>query len=237
MKGLSSYELRQLILSVGTRKSVRPLSPVEVGNLIQRALDAGETRTAIAARLYLDDSNTIIGRFIRLLSLPREVQHLVGWGSDPSTLSFTSAAMIARLKSAEEHRTLAKAALEQQFSKSEIIQVVQIRQRSSAAMKDCIKAVLDQRPVIEKRHVIIGELRSEKLKETLKQISQFDRNRLIESALERNISGISHLGCKLGDAYFFLVGDDQLHDEILSLPDGFESSITEYLEQELRNKD
>ena len=62
MKGLSPYEIRQLILSVGTRKSVRPLSPVEVGILIQKALDAGEKREEIADRLHLDGS-TVIGTF------------------------------------------------------------------------------------------------------------------------------------------------------------------------------
>ena len=42
MRGLSPYEVRQLILSVGTRKSERPLSPVEVAKLMQKALEAGE---------------------------------------------------------------------------------------------------------------------------------------------------------------------------------------------------
>ena len=77
MKGLSAYELRQLILSVGTHRSDRPLSPIEVAKLMRRALDMGETRKTLAGRLLLDDSS-IIGRFMRLLSLPVQVQHLVG---------------------------------------------------------------------------------------------------------------------------------------------------------------
>ena len=236
MRGLSSYEVRQLILSVGTHRSVRPLSPVEVAKLMQRALDAGEKRADIAGRLHLEDS-TIIGHFTRLLSLPAQVQQLVGWGSDPTTVSFTAAAIIARLKCAQEKSVLAKAALENQFRKSEIIQVVQIWQRSKNPIGNCIKVVLDQRPIVEKRHLIIGELQSEKLKEELQQISQLERNILLQSTLERYVPDIPRLGCKLGEVYFLLVGDDQFHAAIMSLPDGFEKSITEYLIRELCNKD
>ena len=236
MKGLSSYEIRQLILSVGTRKSVRPLSPVEVGKLIQKALDAGEKREEVADRLHLDGS-TVIARFIHLLSLPTQVQHLIGWGSDPTTLSFTAASMIARLHSNQEQSTLAKASLENQLNKSEIIQVVQIRQRSGDPIENCIKAVLGQRPIIEKKHLIIGELRSEKLKKELKKILQLERNNLLQSTLERYVPDIPCLGGKLGEVYFLLVGDDQFYTAIMSLPGGFEKSITEYLMQELDNKD
>ena len=177
MKGLSSYEIRQLILSVGTHKSERPLSPVEVAKFMRRTLDMGEKRAAIADRLHLDDSS-IIGRFVRLLSLPVQVQHLIGWGSDPATVSFTAASDIARLDSPQEQSALAKVALESQLNKSEIVQVVQIRLRSGKSIESCVKAVLNQRPVIERRHVIIGELQSVQLKEKLKQMSQLERNSL-----------------------------------------------------------
>ena len=235
MKGLLSHEISQLILSVGTHKSKRPLSPIEVALYLQKALEAGEKRTDIAERLYLEDSS-IIGRFIRLLSLPTQVQHIVGWGSDPATVSFSAASGIARLNSEVEQTTLAKAALENQFNKSEIIQVVQIRQRSGNSIENCIKAVLDQRPIIERRHVIIGKLTSENLKDQVKCLSQLERNNLLDSALKRNSSDLTHLGSKLGDEYFVLVGDEHFHAAIMEFPQGFENSITEYLIEELRIK-
>ena len=145
--------------------------------------------------------------------------------------------MIARLSSAQEQSVLTKAALESQLNKSEIIQVVQIRQRSGNPIENCIQAVLNQRPIVEKRHLIIGELRSEKLKAELKQVSQLERNNFLHSVLDQHCPNIPHLGCKLGDVYFLLVGDDRFHAEIISLPDGFEKAITEYLIQELCNKD
>ena len=236
MKGLLPDEIRQLILSVGTHKSKRPLSPVEVAEFMQRAMDAGEKRTDIADKLHLEDPS-IIGHFIRLLSLHLQVRQLVGWGVDPATLSFTAAAAIARLKSSREQSELAKAALENQFNKSEILQIVQIRHRSEKSLENCIKTVLDQRPIIEKRHVIIGELRSEKLKNKLRQISELERNNLLKFTLKRSIPNIPPLGAKLSDRYFLLIGDDRFHSAIVSLPGGFEKSITEYLIRELGNKD
>lgn len=231
-----SNEIRLLILSVGTHKSTRPLSPVEVGKYVQRALDAGETRATVAEKLLLDDT-TVIGRFVRLPSLPPQVQQLVGWGADPATVSFTSASDVARLKSASAKIVLAKAALENQLNKSEILEVVQISERSNRSIESCIEAVLNQRPIVERRHVIIGELQSDSLNETLKHMSESQRNNLLLSALARYGLNTSILGAKLGDGYFLFVGDDAFHSVITSLPGGFEESITEYLMRELRHED
>lgn len=236
MKGLLPNEIRELILSVGRQRSKRPLSPIEVAKLMQRALDAGEKRTDIADRLYLEDPS-IIGRFIRLLSLPLQVQQLIGWGSDPTTVSFTAAAIIARLKSSQEKIDLAKTVLENQFNKSEIIQIVQIRQRSGNPLESCIKEVLNQRPLTERRHVIIGELQSEKLKDKIRQIPQLERNDLLRSILERTAPGIPSLGATLSERFFLLVGNDRFHSAITSLPSGFEKSITEHLIRELGSED
>ena len=235
MKGLSAYELRQLILSVGTHKSNRSLSPLEVAKLMQRALDMGETRKTLANRLLLEDSS-IIGRFIRLLSLPIQVQHLIGWGSNPATISFTAGSDIARLKDPGDQKTLTKMALENQLNKSEIIECVQLRQRSEKSIEDSVKAVLNQRPIIERRHAIIGELRSESLKDKLKEMSQLERNSLLQSALDEYGPSVPRLGSKLGDGYFLLVGDDRFHTEITSLPEGFEVAVTRYLIQKLDDK-
>lgn len=230
MKGISSYELRQLILSVGTAKSVRPLAPMEVARLIQRALDAGETRADIAERLHLVGT-TMIGRFTHLLSLPAEIQQMIGWRGESATIPIESAVQIARLESAEEQIILGKALLESRLNRSDIRQVIQISQRSGNSIEKCIKAVLDQRPVIEKRHVIIGELQSAKLQEYLRRTSQLERNNLLISALKKHIPNLSNLECKLGDSYFLLVGDDYVYTTVMSLPNGFENSITDYLER------
>ena len=235
MKGLLPHEIRQLILSVGTHKSKRPLAPIEVAEFIQRALKAGVKRTDIADRLHLEDSS-IIGHFIRLLSLPSQVQQLIGWGSDPATVSFTAAAGIARLDSAQEQNILAQAALENQFNKSEIVEIVQTRKRSGKSIESCIESVLDRRPIVEKRYVIVGQMGSESLKDKLKQFSQLERNDLLRSVLQQRVPNVQCLGSKLGGEYFLLVGDEHFHATVTKLPQGFEKSITEFLIQEVDSK-
>lgn len=234
MKGLSPFETRQLILSIGTHKTERALSPVEVARHLQKALDSGENRVEIAERLHLKGTS-MIGRFLRLLSLPIQVQRLINWGSDPTSLSFQAASEIARLAVPQEQIALAKAALESQLNKSDIVQVVQIHQRSNKSIDNCIKSVLKQRPIVERRHLIAGELCCEELKTKLKQTSQLIRDNLLQSVLERHIPNVSPLGIKLRDGYFLIVGDDQLHSQVMALSDDFEKTITEYLIEGVRS--
>ncbi len=236
MKSLSPSEISQLILSVGTHRSERLLSPIEVARLINRTIEAGEKREQIAERLHLNDS-TIIGRFLRLLSLPSQVQQLINWGSNSTTLSFSVATEIARLKYTQQQISLAKAALENQFNKSEIVQVIQLHNRSGNPIESCIEAVIKQRPTIERRHLILGELRSKELIVELKSKSQQERNELLRSTLERYIHNISPMSVKLGDGLFLLVGDDRFHNEVMSISDDIEKTITDYLIVELRSKD
>ncbi|RKU28224.1 hypothetical protein C6497_09565 [Candidatus Poribacteria bacterium] len=233
MKGLSPFETRQLILSIGTHKTERALSPVEVAKYLQKVLDAGEKRGEIAERLHLRGTS-MIGRFLRLLSLPIQVRRLINWGSDPTSLSFYAASEIARLEVSQDQITLAKAALESQLNKSDIIQVVQIHQRSNESIDNCIKAVLKQRPIVERRHLIAGELCCEELKTKLNQASQLTRDNLLQTVLKRHLPNVSPFGTKLGDGYFLIVGDDQLHSQVMSLSDDFEKTITEYLIEGVR---
>lgn len=235
MKGLLPSEYSQLILSVGTHKPNRPLSPIEVARKIQKALDADEKKSDIAEMLHLEDSS-IIGQFLRLLSLSPQIHNLIGWGSNPSTISFSAAVGIARLKSHSEEVVLAKAALEYRFNKSEIIQVVQIRLRTENSIDECIKSVLNQRPIVERKYVIIGELTSESLKDKVQSLTQLERNNLLESALKCHVSHIIPSSAKLGEEYFVLVGDKRFHTEIMALPGGFENSINEYITVEISNK-
>lgn len=232
MKGLSSDTARRLVLSVGTHRPERPLTPVEVGEALKRTLDAGSTLEELTEILNLGGP-TMIRRFIRLTSLPPQVQPLIGWGSDLSTLSFTVGAELAGLDATHDQVVVAKAALENRLSKSEVIQVIQIRRRSGQSIEDSIEAVLRLRPVVERRFVVIGELLSDELKERLRRIPQLERNSLLRDTLKRSGIGIPPFGVKLGCEYFILVGDDHFHTVITALPKGFEQTITEYLMLEL----
>lgn len=237
IKGLSPTELRRLILSVGTHHSTRLLSPVEVAVLVQKALDAGEKPEEIARALQLGGPTMVI-RFTRLLHLPQDIQPLIGWRSDSSTISFTTASELARVQSIDESRILSAAVIEHQLTSSEVKQVVQIFKRSGKSISESIEDVIKQRPTVERRHIIIGGLLSDTLKERLIPMSQFERNEMLRHALE-NIKGkeFAVLGAKLGLDNFILVGNEQLQAALKSLPGGFEQAITDYLLLELQRNE
>ncbi|MGC4116784.1 MAG: hypothetical protein QM765_19940 [Myxococcales bacterium] len=90
MTTLSPEERKGLLLSVGTHRGRRPLSPIEVATLFKRDLAAGNTTGKLGPLVQL--SPTMIGRFVRLLSLSEDIRHLIGWqGAEEGSVSFTSA--------------------------------------------------------------------------------------------------------------------------------------------------
>ena len=92
LAGLTALELGRLRMSVGygTHKKGRPLSPIEVGLLLQRAHEKGVSLEDCARTIQLDGTGHI-GRFLRILDLPEDIQHLIDWGSGKNFVSFTSA--------------------------------------------------------------------------------------------------------------------------------------------------
>ena len=86
-KILSPQELQGLLLSVGTHRGKRLLSPVEVANLFAKVTSEGG-RLGDCARAAQLEGTTMVGRFLRLLKLPESVRHLVDWGSNPGAIGF-----------------------------------------------------------------------------------------------------------------------------------------------------
>ena len=78
MLGLSADEYKQLLMSVGTHRGVRPITPVQVAALFKRAADAGSTPAASAEATHV--SASMVSRFLKLLELSPDIQHLVDWG-------------------------------------------------------------------------------------------------------------------------------------------------------------
>jgi len=128
LPGLSPAEQKALILSVGTHRAKRELTPCEVAALYQRALLSGASKAQCSEETHL--GTTWIARFLSLLQLDPTVRHLVGWGQTEDTLAFTAAVDISRIPR-EEHEYLFRRALENSIRSKEIQQVVQIRLRRS----------------------------------------------------------------------------------------------------------
>ena len=173
MRGISAEELRDLILSVGTHKQERILSPVEVAQLLETEINAGATIQEISKEILLNPTMTT--RLHRLLNLAPEIQHLVGWEGKPK-ISPSTASEIARLKILKEQEFLANAALENRLSKKEVIQIIEVRNKFNKPIGECVEEIIEMRPRIIRRYLFIGAIYSLELQNKLSKMSQKERD-------------------------------------------------------------
>lgn len=224
-------EHKRLLLSVGTHRGVRPLSPVEVATLLRRVVASGASLAACAEALHLGGTSQI-GRFLSLLKLPEDVQHLVDWGRSGVTVAFTAAFEVSRLEDHEDQRLAAHAVLEFDLSTAEVRQLVQARKRSKKPMDECVRIILKMRPQVEVRHVFVGSVR-EDIRPALRLLTQFQRDKLLHDILEKTFREL-HAGGRLGLERFTLVGGKPLGDAAKAKKDEIEMQMNAELAEAAR---
>ncbi len=228
--GMSALDLGRLRMSVGYsgNKLHRPLSPIEVGQLICAAQKKGITLEDCAREIQLDRTN--IKRFIKILELPDDIKHLINWGSSKETISFSSAVEILRLSSLDEQRKVTNKILEDGLTRNEVRQIVQLRNRSNRSIEDCIAEVIGMRPIIEKRYVFLGCINDSKVISTLSNLTQKERDGILNSGIEKY--ELSNATGRLGHQFFTLVGDQQLDSKINLLgKSSFEGLIRQHISE------
>lgn len=202
---LSQDERQRLLLSVGTHRGERPLSPVEVANLYAKMINAGASISDCARASNLEGP-TWVSRFLQLRELPESVRHLVVFGGGAGTISFSTGAEIARLEDDAEEEALVRGALTHRLSGSEVRQVVQLRKRSKRSLQDCLDEVIGMRPRIEKRYLYVGAITGAPLKSALSAMTQQQRDKLLQRAVGAVLGKASLALVKLGTDRFTLVG-------------------------------
>jgi len=224
LEGLSALELGRLRMSVGygTHKKGRPLSPVEVGKLIRQVKSAGVSTEKCARAINLDKSG--IGRFLRILDLPEETQHLISWGAQKDSIGFSAATQLVRLKDAKDQHVVVESILSEGLNSKEIQQVVQLNTRSGRKVKECLEEVLGMRPITEKKHVFIGTIENQDVESFLAQLTQTERDSILQSSIVA--LGLNEVSGRLGKKLFTLVGSDSLDSAIRSMgPDELEERL------------
>lgn len=212
LPGLSGIEIGRLRMSVGygTHKRGRPLSPVEVGTLLQRAQSAGASLQDCAKCLMISDSQ--VSRFLGVLELPADIKHLVAFGRSSDSIGFTTAVQLARVNDPDDQRVLAAAVLERGLQMDEVRQVNQLRQRSGRTIEECLQEVLAMRPTVSRHYVFIGAVADRKVEAILGQMQQAERDVFLRSSLEA--LGLQEASGRLGDKFFTLVGDERLNGKL-----------------------
>ncbi|WP_146220437.1 hypothetical protein [Geodermatophilus normandii] len=201
-----NFSLRDLILSVGTRRGDRPLSPLEVAEAL--AAHSNEVGWQQALNDISLEKSTA-QRFLTLRSLDKDVAELVDWGRRPGAVSFSVAAEIARVIP-EDQRILARAALEHSLTKEEVRQVVQLMKRRGDSVDSAVAATLQMRPSVVNVHVTLGAVSGPVASGQLEVMTQRQRDELLARVLAK--VGIRTQGGKLTTRAFSIVSDMAIPD-------------------------
>lgn len=215
----------------GRHQPRRPFSPVECARLYRRAEREGSNRAESARKTDLDATG--VGRFLRLLDLPPEVQHLVDWGRG-EFVGFSSAAELVRLADSEDRRVVAEAVLSEHLTSKEVRQVVQLRERSGRAVPDCVQEVVGMRPVVEKRYVFMGAVVDEEVVAALGSLVQAERDAVLAGAIRA--VGLRGASGRLGKRIFTLVGAEKFGESMAQVGRGsIEGLIRAHLRESVQS--
>ena len=216
----------------GTHKKGRPLSPIEVAELIHRAHASGNTLAECAREIRIDESG--LGRFLRLLDLPEDLRHVVDWGRGKDVLGYSRAVELVRIRNTDHMHTVAKAVLESGLNSKETRQVAQLLARSGRPPEDALREVIGMRPVIERRYVFIGSIIGESLPAALANRTQQEKDALLRGAIVR--LGLAGASGRLGTKRFTLVGDEKFGSSISKVgKNNLEERLCSLIGKELDN--
>ncbi len=233
MLGLTALELGRLRISVGygTHKKGRPLSPIEVGQLLRQARDAGMSLKECADAINLDGTSQV-SRFLRILSLPQEIQHLINWGTGKDAIGFSSAFELVRIQNTDDQRIVAESILTNGLKSKEVRQVAQLHERSGQSIQECLKEILGMRTKIERRYVFIGSVTDQDVESRLEDLTQAQRDLVLKNAInEINIQGATG---RLGQRFFTLVGGDRFNMSMNNIgKEGLEAKIRIQIEKSI----
>ncbi|HZN71396.1 MAG TPA: hypothetical protein VFC00_06900 [Micromonosporaceae bacterium] len=170
-----NHSLRDLVLSVGTHRSNRPLSPLEVADAISHYSNEFGWEDCLS-RISLTESTA--RKFLTLRELDESVASLVDWNNRPGTISFSSAAELRRLKPAEQ-REVRDGLLRNRMTRDEVRQVVQLRVRSGRPLRDLVAEVLGMRPQVVTLHLLLGGITEPEVTRALGDLAQKQRDELL----------------------------------------------------------
>ncbi|MCY4610547.1 MAG: hypothetical protein OXC38_02400 [Gammaproteobacteria bacterium] len=210
LPGLTPLDLGRLRMSVGyrTHRKGRPLSPVEVGLHLKRARDAGASMNDCAHEIQLDGTGHI-GRFLRILDLPDDLQHLISWGTGKDFIGFSAAVEMAKLQDSDDQRAVATSVLTDSLASREVRQVAQLRKRSGRPIDVCLQEVLNMRPTYQKHYIFIGSIVDQSAMDALCEFTQAERDSLLESCIQH--IGLQKTSGRLGERFFTLVGGEEFN--------------------------
>ena len=229
IKGINEENTILLRATLGRHRKKRLLTPFRVAALIGKSIEEGENKKTLSEKINL--STDMITKFLKLLDIKSpEIKSKIVWASSSAdNISMSTAAHLARLKSAQDQGILFKAIKDNKLTKAEANEIVTYFGRSGETLEDCIHEILNSRPKVTENRIIIGKLTSNQLTKNLRNTQFLERNKLLRKVLDENLVALPYNGAKLNIDSFVIYGDKNSLIYLSSLKGGFEEYITKLL--------
>ena len=227
MRGLQPEEFKNLLLSVGSHRDRRAYTPLEVARCFRKAIEAGASLKNCAQAVHFDGTS-MVSRFLRLLELDSKIQYYVDWGRTGTTIAFTAASELVRLK-VEDQGVACIEALKNILSTSEVKQLVQLRLRSKKPIAVCISEVLALRPQVARPHLLIGAIKSNDVRAHLAALPQSKRDEILSTILKDLFPDLLTHSSRLGSDSFTISGSDSVAAALTAKGIDFEELINDLL--------
>ena len=148
---------------------------------------------------------TTLEKIWGLRVLPPELGVLVDWGGRKGVLSMSTAAQLSRLESPDNIRLAFTAAVENDITKEEARQIVQIFERSGKPLAECISTALTTRPKVIRSELIIGSIISESARQKVAALGEDLATRKLRMALARNFPAVVAQSLRIANNRFSLL--------------------------------
>ena len=158
LESLTINEQARLLVTVGKHGKSRPITPIQVMELLHKTIDVDQDIGATADCLELKDTS-MLRKFMDLKNLPEHIWPLVSWGTTGGYLSFSTAALIAKVEDESDVNLLTNATIEYQLTKNEIRSVIQrIRRgkKQNISTAQAVEEIVNLRPVVVHQYLYYG---------------------------------------------------------------------------------
>jgi len=230
MFGLEAELWQSLVLSLNTHRNARRMSPYEVAQALDAAARTGPVKD-LASELGFADTSTV-RRIMTLARLPETIGSLVVWGNRAGCLSMSVASELSRLEDSTVRQAALLSALQYELSKSEARQLAQLIRRGQSDVDTAVESVLNTRPIIERRELVLGIIVSEKGQQLVKEQGRVEAAKRLKLRLASVCPDVFPKGVQITERTFsIMLGDGDTKKLQACLPDGsLEEAITYLLE-------
>ena len=200
MQPFDKKEEARLLLSIGTHKKDRPFGPIETGKKL--AARCEHTPQQVVAKKY-GLSSEMLREFLCASKISPKAQKIL----DSWEIGIDKIYRISMLKSPEGQDELAKEVIEYNLSSKEVRNVVQLKNRNPAfSIADCVKMVVESRPIIEKRHLVLTEIDKDTLKNLKERAKSYNvsTEKLLVGTLREFLPTNSLISIKMRDNILIL---------------------------------